>query len=171
MVLFQWPSCSALLYRPCRIYIKRAREAEEEEKEEDRQPSASAKVRLPRVLFFARWPSKPSPPVCHPIILNMITNLEVCGRNTTSYKDSYMNTSYYSTNATLLLWHIRIYIYNIYIWLPSFHVAFLAWSRPSFHGIFGHETCDNLTPHVFGWLIYTYYIMLYTYSNALWFHK
>ena len=114
MVLFQWPSCSALLYRPCRIYIKRAREAEEEEKEEDRQPSASAKVRLPRVLFFARWPSKPSPPVCHPIILNMITNLEVCGRNTTSYKDSYMNTSYYSINATLLLWHIRIYIIYIY---------------------------------------------------------
>jgi hypothetical protein len=64
----------------------------------------------------------------------------------------------YSINATLL-WHIRIYI-----WLPSFHVAFLAWSRPSFHGIFRHETCYNLIPHVFGWLIYIYiyYIRIVT---------
>jgi hypothetical protein len=153
MVLFQWPSWSALLCRPCRIYIKRAREAEEEEKEEDRQPSASAKVCLPRVLFFARWPSKTSPPVCHPIILNMITNLEACGRNTTSYKDSYMNTSYLFYQCNIIMTYK-----DIYIWLPSFHVAFLAWSRPSFHGIFRHETCYNLIPHVFGWLIYIYII-------------
>ena len=78
-----------------------------------------------------------------------------CGRNTTSYKDSYMNTSYLFYQCNIIMTYKDIYIY---IWLPSFHVAFLAWSRPSFHGIFRHETCYNLIPHVFGWLIYIYII-------------
>jgi hypothetical protein len=155
MVLFQWPSWSALLCRPCRIYIKRAREAEEEEKEEDRQPSASAKVCLPRVLFFARWPSKTSPPVCHPIILNMITNLEACGRNTTSYKDSYMNTSYLFYQCNIIMTYKDIYIYGCLVFMWHFwHDQGLV-----FMGFLGMKHATIWFPmRLDGWYIYIYII-------------
>lgn len=169
MVLFQWPSCSALLillYRPCRIYIKRPREAEEEEKEEDRQPSASAKVRLPRVLL-----GSPGDPQTHrhrfvtQLFWTWSLTWRPVGEILLVIRIVLLTLVICSINATLLLWHIKIYIY-IYIWLPSFHVAFLAWSRPSFHRIFGHETCYHLTPHVFGWLIYTYYILIVAHYDS-----
>lgn len=71
----------------------------------------------------ARWPSNTSPPLCHPTILNMITNLEACGRNTTSYQDSFINTSYlfYQCNIIIMTYkNIHIYIYGCLVFMWHF---------------------------------------------------